>query len=297
MFRILFIGDIVGRSGRRVLLDNLGDLTRTHDIDYTIVNAENAAAGFGVTRAIATELLDKGADVLTSGNHIWDKREALEFIAGEPRLLRPENFPGDTPGKGWYKAQVGELSVGVLNTMGIVFMHPTLDCPFHCADRILATHLSDCDIVLLDFHAEASSEKVAMGWHLDGRVSAVLGTHTHVPTADERVLPGGTAFISDVGMTGCYDSIIGMRIEPSLKRFLRKVPERFEVATGRGTLCGVVVEIDPATGRSTSIQRVRVEEPAAASAQVGRTVASPAGGTAPAKEVPRNSEPESRESG
>jgi calcineurin-like phosphoesterase len=136
-----------------------------------------------------------------------------------------------------------------------------------------------------------------MGWHLDGRVSAVLGTHTHVPTADERVLPGGTAFISDVGMTGCYDSIIGMRIEPSLKRFLRKVPERFEVATGRGTLCGVVVEIDPATGRSTSIQRVRVEEPAAASAQVGRTVASPAGGTAPAKEVPRNSEPESRESG
>ncbi|MGA8261100.1 MAG: TIGR00282 family metallophosphoesterase [Arenicellales bacterium] len=264
MFRILFIGDIVGRSGRRVLLDNLEELQQAHGIDYTVVNAENAAAGFGVTHTIAAEMLGKGADLLTSGNHIWDKREALEFIIDEPRLLRPENFPNDAPGKGWYRTRVGELSIGVLNTMGIVFMHPTLDCPFRCADRILSTHLDGCDIVLLDFHAEASSEKVAMGWYLDGRVSAVLGTHTHVPTADERILPGGTAFISDVGMTGCYDSIIGMRIEPSLKRFLHKVPERFEVATGRGTLCGVVVEIDPATGRSTGIQRVRVEEPAAA---------------------------------
>lgn len=261
MFKILFIGDIVGRSGRRVLLDNLDELKRVHHIDYTIVNAENAAAGFGITRKIAAELLDKGADLLTSGNHIWDKRETLEFIVDEPRLMRPENYPEDAPGKGWHKTRVGDLTVGVFNTMGTVFMHPTLDCPFRCADRVLDTHLAGCDIVFLDFHAEASSEKVAMGWHLDGRVSAVVGTHTHVPTADERVLPGGTAFISDVGMTGCYDSIIGMQIEPSLRRFLHKVPERFEVSRGRGTLCGVVVEIDPASGRSTGIERVRVEEP------------------------------------
>lgn len=260
-FNILFIGDIVGRSGRRVLLDNLAGLQRMHDIDYTIVNAENAAAGFGITRSIAREFLENGADLLTSGNHIWDKRETLDFIVDEPRLLRPENYPEDAPGRGWHRARVGDLTVGVFNTMGTVFMHPTLDCPFRCAERILGTHLADCDIVFLDFHAEASSEKVAMGWHLDGRASAVVGTHTHVPTADERVLPGGTAFISDVGMTGCYDSIIGMQIEPSLKRFLHKVPERFEVSRGRGTLCGVVVAIDPETGRAASIERLRVEEP------------------------------------
>lgn len=269
MFKILFIGDIVGRSGRRVLLDNLDGLKRDHGIDYTVVNAENAAAGFGVTQKIASELLTRGADLLTTGNHVWDKREALEFIADEPRLLRPENYPDDAPGKGWYKTSVGGTTVGVFNTMGTVFMHPTLDCPFRCADRILETHLADCDVVLHDFHAEASSEKIAMGWHLDGRVAAVVGTHTHVPTADERVLPGGTAYISDVGMTGCYDSIIGMQVEPSLKRFVHKVPERFEVSTGPGTLCGVVVEIDESTGRAAGIRRVRIDEPAASPAPDG----------------------------
>jgi len=260
VFKILFIGDVVGRSGRRVLLDHLDELKRTHAVDYTIVNAENAAAGFGITQTIADDFLEKGADLLTSGNHIWDKREALEFIEGEPRLLRPENYPEGTPGKGWYRTRVGELTLGVFNTMGMVFMHPMLDCPFACSDRLLQTHLSDCDIVLHDFHAEASSEKMAMGWHLDGKVSAVVGTHTHVPTADERILPRGTAYISDVGMTGCYDSVIGMRVEPSLRRFLSKVPERHEVATGRGTLCGVVIEIDESSGRATGIQRVRVDE-------------------------------------
>lgn len=260
MFKILFIGDIVGRAGRRVLLEHLEALQQAHDIDYTVINAENAAAGFGVTRSITADLFKNGADLLTSGNHIWDKRETLEFIADEPRLLRPENYPADAPGRGWYKTTINGLTVGVLNIMGTVFMHPTLDCPFRSADRLLDSHLSECDIVLLDFHAEASSEKVAMGWYLDGRVSAVVGTHTHVPTADERVLPNGTAFISDVGMTGCYDSIIGMKTEPSLKRFLHKVPERLEVETGPGSLCGVVIEIDPETGRSTSIQRVRAEE-------------------------------------
>lgn len=261
MFKILFIGDIMGRSGRRVLLNNLRALQQQHNIDYTIVNAENAAGGFGITQTITSKLLDNGTDLLTSGNHVWDKRETREFIASEPRLLRPENYPDDAPGRGWHKAPVGELTVGVFNTMGNVFMHPILDCPFQCADRILDTHLADCDIVLLDFHAEASSEKIAMGWYLDGQVSAVVGTHTHVPTADERVLPGGTAYISDVGMTGCYDSVIGMEVAPSLKRFRHKVPERNEVATGRGSLCGVVVEIDPSSGRANSIERVRVDEP------------------------------------
>lgn len=263
MFKILFIGDVVGSSGRRVLLDNLQELQRRHAIDYTIVNAENAAAGFGVTRRIGEEFLDRGVDLLTSGNHIWDKREALEYIIDEPRLLRPGNYPPDTPGRGWHRAEVDGVTVGVFNTMGTVFMNPTLDCPFRCADHILDTQLAGCDIVFLDFHGEASSEKNAMGWYLDGRVSAVVGTHTHVPTADERVLPGGTAFISDAGMTGCYDSIIGMRIEPSLKRFVHKVPERFEVSRGRGTLCGVVVSVDPSTGHSTGIERLRVEEPQA----------------------------------
>jgi len=262
VFKILFIGDIVGRSGRRVLLDNIRALQQQHVIDYTIVNAENAAGGFGITQSIAASILENGADLLTSGNHIWDKRETAEFIAGEPRLLRPQNYPPDAPGRGWHQTRVGELTVGVFNTMGNVFMHPILDCPFQCADRLLETSLADCDIVLLDFHAEASSEKIAMGWYLDGRVSAVVGTHTHVPTADERVLPGGTAYISDVGMTGCYDSVIGMQVAPSLKRFRHKVPERHEVATGRGSLCGVVVEIDPANGRASSIERVRVDEPA-----------------------------------
>jgi len=262
VFKILFIGDIVGRSGRRVLLDNLAALKRRHDIDYTIVNAENAAGGFGITQTITGKFLGNGADLLTSGNHVWDKRETWEFIAGEPRLLRPGNYPDASPGRGWHRAQVGDLNVGVFNTMGNVFMHPILDCPFQCADRVLDTHLADCDIVLLDFHAEASSEKIAMGWHLDGRVSAVVGTHTHVPTADERVLPEGTAYISDVGMTGCYDSVIGMAVAPSLKRFRHKVPERHEVATGRASLCGVVIDIDPSSGRARGIERVRVDEPA-----------------------------------
>jgi 2',3'-cyclic-nucleotide 2'-phosphodiesterase len=261
LFKILFIGDVVGRSGRRVLQDNLASLQQTHGIDFTIVNAENAAAGFGVTKSIAADMLENGVDLLTSGNHIWDKRETLEFIIDEPRLLRPGNYPPDTPGQGWYRTHIGGVSVGVFNTMGAVFMHPTLDCPFRCADQVLDTYLADCDIVFLDFHGEASSEKMAMGWYLDGRVSVVVGTHTHVPTADERVLPGGTAYITDVGMTGCYDSIIGMQIEPSLKRFLHKLPERFEVSRGRGTLCGVVVSIDPENGRAASIERVRVDEP------------------------------------
>jgi len=260
--RIVFVGDIVGRSGRRVLFANLDTLREGTDL--LIVNAENAAAGFGVTQDIADEMLDAGIDVLTTGNHVWDKRETLEYIGEQPRLLRPHNFPSATPGSGLFVARTGTGErVAVLNLMGQVFMHPTLACPFQCATETLAALGADVSAVIVDFHAEATSEKMAMGWHLDGRVAAVLGTHTHVPTADERVLPRGTAYISDAGMTGCYDSVIGMDRDKVLRRFVEKMPERFEVASGPATLCGVAVEVDPRNGRATSIERIRIEEPGA----------------------------------
>lgn len=258
---ILFVGDIVGKPGRRVLFAHLDEVRETHDIDLTIVNIENAAGGFGVTGGVLDAFLQQEIDVLTSGNHIWDKREALELVEQEPSLLRPENFPNHMPGSGWFVATAknGE-QVGVLNVMGTVFMHPTLDCPFRCADHVLETRAKSIKTVIVDFHAEASSEKTAMGWYLDGKVSAVLGTHTHVPTADERILPNGTAYISDAGMTGCYNSVIGMNTEKSLARFVKKSPERMEVASGKASLCGVVMKIDGATGKCESIERIRIDE-------------------------------------
>jgi len=259
--KFLFVGDVVARPGRRALFDNLDSLRDEHAIDVVIVNVENAAGGFGVTEELVDEFLDHEIDVLSTGNHIWDKREALEFIERFPRLLRPANYPAGTPGAGHviHRTAAG-LRVGVINLMGMVFMHPVLDCPFAQANRLLEILENECDCIVVDFHAEASSEKVAMGWHLDGRVSAVLGSHTHVPTADERILPGGTAFISDVGMTGCYESVIGMNIESSLKRFVDKTPQRLETARGKGTLCGAVVEVDDRTGRGVSIERVSVRQ-------------------------------------
>ncbi len=259
---ILFVGDVIARGGRKALFSALGEFNEQYDIDLLVVNAENAAGGFGVTRSVADEFFDNGADVLTTGNHVWDKREALDLILDEPRLLRPHNYPPGTPGSGWFVATArnGER-VGVLNTMGRVFMHPDLDCPFRCTDEVLDARPSDVAVVLVDFHAEASSEKVAMGWYLDGRVSAVLGTHTHVPTADERVLPRGTAFISDVGMTGCYNSIIGMKTEDSLGRFVSKLPRRLEPAAGPCTVCAVLVDVDEQTGRARGIRRIRHGEP------------------------------------
>lgn len=255
---ILFVGDVIAKSGRRALFAGLDRLAAEHDLDLVVVNAENAAGGFGVTDAIAGEFFDHGVDVLTTGNHVWDKREALEFIKHEPRLLRPHNYPPGAPGSGWFVATArnGER-VGVLNTLGRVFMHPELDCPFRCADEVLAGPAADVRIILVDFHAEASSEKMAMGWYLDGRVSAVVGTHTHVPTADERVLPGGTAYISDVGMTGCYNSIIGMNTADSLQRFVGKLPRRLEPAGGAATLFAVLIDIDETSGRARSIERIR----------------------------------------
>jgi len=253
---ILFIGDIVGRPGRDLVQKGLRALVEHYDVDFTIANAENAAAGFGLTRDIGDTLLDWGIDVMTSGNHIWDKKEVLEYIPGEPRLLRPANFPAGVPGRGSCVAQTRYgRSVGVINLMGRVFMAP-LDDPFAVALREIDAVRHRARIIFVDVHAEATSEKIAMGWHLDGRVTAVIGTHTHVQTADERILPGGTAYLTDAGMTGPHDSIIGMEKEPSLARFLNGMPAKFEPAAGNPRLNGAVIEADDKTGRATKITRI-----------------------------------------
>jgi metallophosphoesterase (TIGR00282 family) len=254
--RLLFIGDIVGRPGRDLVRAGVGPLVARHGIDLVIANAENAAAGTGITREIGDQLLDAGVDVLTSGNHIWAKREAIDYIGAEPRLLRPANYPAGVPGRGSYVARTRDgRTVGVINVMGRVFM-PSLDDPFTVVLREIEAIASRCRVVFVDFHAEATSEKMAMGWHLDGRVTAVIGTHTHVQTADERVLPGGTAYLTDVGMTGPHDSIIGVEIGPALARFLNGMPARFEPATANPRLNAVIVEADDTTGRAIGIERV-----------------------------------------
>jgi 2',3'-cyclic-nucleotide 2'-phosphodiesterase len=256
--RILFIGDIVGKPGRELVRRGLGVLVDHHNIDVVIANAENAAAGFGITREIGEHLLDWGVEVMTSGNHIWDKKEALDYIGIEPRLLRPANYPAGAPGNGSYLArtQHGE-SIGVINIMGRVFML-TIDDPFTVVQREIDKLRERTRTIFVDFHAEATSEKIAMGWHLDGKVSAVVGTHTHVQTADERILPKGTAYLTDVGMTGPHDSIIGVEIEPALGRFLTALPAKFETATGNPRLNAVVVETDPKTGLAVDIERLSV---------------------------------------
>jgi metallophosphoesterase (TIGR00282 family) len=254
--RILFIGDIVGRPGRQLIKTGLSALVSRHEIDFVIANAENAAAGFGITREIGDELLDLGIDVMTSGNHIWDKREALDYIGAEPRLLRPANYPAGAPGNGSYlaRARSGQ-SVGVVNVMGRVFML-SIDDPFAVVLREIEALRQRTRIVFVDFHAEATSEKIAMGWHLDGKVTALVGTHTHVQTADERVLPRGTAYLTDVGMTGPHDSIIGVEIEPALNRFLTGLPSKFETATLNPRLNAVMVDADEKTGLATDIERL-----------------------------------------
>jgi metallophosphoesterase (TIGR00282 family) len=259
--RILFIGDVVGRSGRSVLLERLPGLIRDWKLDFVAVNGENAAGGFGITESIYHEFVDAGADVITGGNHSWDQREALVFIERAPRLLRPINFPSGTPGRGaaLLDAKNG-ARVLVVNVMGRIFMD-ALDDPFAAVERELGACAlkRDSDATIIDIHCEATSEKQGMGHFCDGRASLVVGTHTHVPTADHQVLVGGTAFVSDVGMTGDYDSIIGMAKEEPLHRFLRKIPtSRFEPALGDGTLCGVAVETDDATGLANHIGAVRL---------------------------------------
>ncbi|HEY7284620.1 MAG TPA: TIGR00282 family metallophosphoesterase [Vicinamibacterales bacterium] len=254
--RILFIGDIVGKPGRDLIRVGLHALVDLHAIDFVIANAENAAGGFGITREIGEQLLDAGIDVMTSGNHIWDKREALDYIGIEPRLLRPANYPAGVPGNGSYLARSRTgVSVGVINVMGRVFML-NIDDPFSGVLRQIDSLKNRARIIFVDFHAEATSEKLAMGWHLDGKVTAVVGTHTHVQTADERILPQGTAYLTDAGMTGPHDSIIGVEIEPALSRFLSALPSKFETATANPRLNGVVVDADEATGRAVDVERI-----------------------------------------
>lgn len=254
--RILFIGDIVGRPGRELVRRGLAVIVEQHAIDLVIANAENAAAGFGITREIGDQLLEWGVDVMTSGNHIWDKKEALAYIGAEPRLLRPANFPAGAPGNGHYLARTkGDVSVGVVNVMGRAFMAP-LDDPFASVLREIEALRARTRIIFVDFHAEATSEKIAMGWHLDGKVTAVVGTHTHVQTADERILPKGTAYLTDVGMTGPHDSVVGVEIDAALGKFLTGLPARFETATGNPRLHAVIVDADERTGRATDIERL-----------------------------------------
>ena len=256
--KLLFVGDIFGKPGREIARRAIPALVATRSIDLVIANVENSAAGFGVTGDIADTILEFGVDVMTSGNHVWDKKEVLDYIARQPRLLRPGNFPAGVPGRGSYLARTrtGE-PVGVINLMGRVFMTP-LDDPFALAVREIEALRAKTRVILVDFHAEATSEKVAMGWHLDGRASAVIGTHTHVQTADERILPKGTAYLTDAGMTGPHDSIIGVTIEAALGRFLNAMPAKFEAASGNPRLNAVLITADAASGRATAIERINL---------------------------------------
>src|SRR5437016_6549123 len=254
---VLMVGDIFGEPGRAALAKLLPRLREQHAIDFCVVNCENAAGGFGITGPMAKQMLEQGADVMTSGNHIWDKKEIIEYIGKENLLLRPANFPAGTPGVGYVTVKCGPHKVTVLNLMGRVFMLP-IDCPFQKADEILPELRKDTPIIIVDMHAEATSESQAMGWHLDGRVSAVVGTHRHVQTADERVLPKGTAYITDLGMTGPTDSVIGVDTDLALDRFISQMPNRFEPAKGPVALHGALIKVDAETGRGLSIERLRV---------------------------------------
>ena len=254
--KILFVGDIFGKPGRDIARRGIPVLVEQRGIDFVIANVENSAAGFGVTGDIAETILSYGVDAMTSGNHVWDKKEVLEYIPRQAKLLRPANFPAGVPGRGSYlgRTRSGD-PIGVLNLMGRVFMTP-IDDPFAVALREIEVLRAKTRVILVDFHAEATSEKLAMGWHLDGRVTAVVGTHTHVQTADERILPKGTAYQTDVGMTGPHDSIIGVNIEAALGRFLTGMPARFESATGPGRLNAVEITADASTGKATRIERL-----------------------------------------
>jgi 2',3'-cyclic-nucleotide 2'-phosphodiesterase len=258
--RLLFVGDIVGKPGRAILARALRPLVEREGLDFVIANIENSAGGFGVTRETAEAILALGVHAMTSGNHIWDKKEAIDYIAREPRLLRPINYAAGAPGVGsGVFTGPGGHTVAVVNAMGRVHM-PLVDDPFRKLDEELARLREVTPIIVVDFHAEATSEKVALAWHLDGRASLVVGTHTHVATADERVLPGGTAAITDVGMTGPHDSVIGVEKVPAIARFLTGMPTRFETATGNPRVNGVLVDIDEDTGRARAISRIDVGE-------------------------------------
>jgi len=254
--KVLVIGDVVGRPGRDMVRLHTAELRRRHGIDLVVANVENAAAGFGLTPAIAEDFFTWGVDVLTSGNHIFDKKEIIEYIARTARLLRPANYPPRSAGSGLYLGKTSSgIPYAVLNLQGRIFMPPS-DCPFQTADAILEKIPADVKVRVVDMHGEATSEKQAMGWFLDGKVSTVAGTHTHVPTADERVLPGGTAFLCDIGMTGPYDSVIGVDKEQIVEKFFDQMPRRFETASGDPRLAAVLIDVDEASGRARSIERI-----------------------------------------
>lgn len=252
---ILIIGDIVGRPGRKILKHYLSEIINKHQVEFVIANAENAAGGRGLNREVMQELLGLGIDVLTMGNHVWDNKEILSFINNEPRLIRPANYPPGTPGQGWHLYRGGfNQRIAVINVSGRVFMTP-LDCPFRTVEEIL-TMTSDADYIIIDFHAEATSEKQALAYYFDGRVTAVLGTHTHIQTADEKILPGGTAYITDLGMTGPSESILGMDRDLVIKKLTTQLPVRLEVAKGPMQLQGIVISVDENTKKAVGIKRI-----------------------------------------
>lgn len=255
--KVLFVGDIIGETGRNAAAKFLPGLRQREEIDLCIANGENAAAGFGITPKVAEQLFSLGIDVITSGNHVWDKKEAEVYISQEPRLLRPANYPPRVPGQGSYLFRAEKSTVAVINLAGRIFLNP-LDCPFQTADRLLPALLEVTPLIIIDFHAEATSEKTALAWYLDGRVSAVIGTHTHVQTADERLLPKGTAFITDVGMVGAKDSIIGMQPESAVEKFLTQMPKKLQVATGPPRFDAVLLDLDEVSGKALEIQRISI---------------------------------------
>lgn len=256
--KLLFIGDIIGKPGREALSRELHRIVDRHMVDLVIANGENAAGGFGLTAETAQDLFKCGIHMLTSGNHIWDKKEALEYIKREERIVRPANYPEGTPGRGSAIATTpGGIKVGILNLEGRVFMN-NLDCPFRCADREIAKLKEETPIIFVDFHAEATSEKASLGWYLDGRVSAVIGTHTHVQTADERILTAGTAYLTDAGMTGAFDSVIGVKKEEAIEKFVTQRPSKFEIAKKDIRINAVVIEVNEKTGLALGIERINI---------------------------------------
>ncbi|WP_196594723.1 TIGR00282 family metallophosphoesterase [Pectinatus sottacetonis] len=258
--RILMVGDICGRTGRTALLKYLPNLKKEKKIDAAIVNGENSAGGRGITKKTLDEMYRAGADVITSGNHIWDKREIINFIDNEPFLIRPANYPEPVPGKGYCIYPFKAKNIGIVNLSGRSFM-PPMDCPFQKIDQILKKISRECQIIMLDFHAETTSEKIAMGWYLDGRVTCVAGTHTHVQTADEQILPQGTAYMSDLGMVGPRVSVLGMEKDTVIERFKSCRPARFEAAEGPAIFSALVIDIDDKTNKASAVERILIKEP------------------------------------
>lgn len=257
--KILFIGDVVGSPGRKMVKEYLQKIQKKHRIHFTIINGENAAGGKGITSKIYRSFLEQGAQVITLGNHTWDNREIFEFIDEAKHMVRPANFPEDTPGQGYTIKNINGIEVAVVNLQGRTFL-PPIDCPFKKADELITQIRKRTNLIFVDFHAEATSEKQALGWYLDGKTTAVVGTHTHTQTADNRILPNGTAYITDVGMTGPYDGILGIDREAVLKKFKTSLPVRFEVTKGREQINGVVIDVDVKTGKALSIERIMINE-------------------------------------